>query len=239
SLASGDLAKLLQGVTDLVDVSAGADIGVALASTIQLGVGIDLTDPSNPTTFLTEGSGVKIEGRLFGQGLNVRASLGPLGLSIAEGSAAIDADGDAATDDHASLSFNLKPDTADHRYTFSELSGNLNGLMQAPIVAGQAGLKLPLALAGTSLGNLQLKIPDLKKLFNGDSGSVQIVETPDFNKLLSELTALNLLRNPAVAVDGLNALLGVLQSGLDGVSTHLKLPIIGPAFGGAAHFIGD
>src|SRR5262249_20771010 len=85
SLASGDLAKLLQGVTDLVDVSAGADIGVALASTIQLGVGIDLTDPSNPTTFLTEGSGVKIEGRLFGQGLNVRASLGPLGLSIADG----------------------------------------------------------------------------------------------------------------------------------------------------------
>jgi Ca2+-binding RTX toxin-like protein len=64
--------------------------------------------------------------------------------------------------------------------------------------------------------------------------------TPDLSSLFADLDFCDLLnQNAGLFLDGLDALLGTIQDGLEAVAFSVRLPLIGDGFAGAANFIDD
>src|SRR2546430_12346277 len=100
-------------------------VELVLGARFERQVGIGLTTPTSPTPFLYDTTALTLEAKAAATALAFQASLGPLGLFIKNGTAALqsrtDRDGNPATIDPAAFTVRLAPDPTDHRYRFSEL----------------------------------------------------------------------------------------------------------------------
>ena len=71
------------------------------------------------------------------------------------------------------------------------------------------------------------------------ASSVITIITPDITGLFDDLNVCDLITNPTLLLDGLDALLGTIESGLGNEFVRNNLPLVGPQLGKAADFIGD
>ena len=226
-----EVRPLVEGLANLVDVRAEATLTFLADLTLQLDFGVGLDDL---VPFLYDTTGVTIDLRLDGDDLEFQASLGPISLGVVGGRAVIDGDGEFGGNiaaDALRFEFGLVTDADDGRYLPDELLVNLPNIVEAS-VQGKAHASLPIGSLSPEFDILV----DLEKLLGGEDGAVEIT-TPDLSSLLN-VSLLEILADPAILVDGLDAALGGLQAALD-IGTALRLPLIGDVLGDASGFIGD
>lgn len=251
--ASGDAdaQALLRGVDTIFDVSGGAKLTATTGYELGLSLGIDLSTPSSPGTFFyTDRPLLSANAGLRSDAINLQASLGAVGVYVRGGSAVLDADGNPATPAPASIGISLLGG-GDQKLTFAEIDAapSLTSLIDVSLQAG-AGVSLPLygPSATTKLGDAPLKasIPDLVNYFKKLDGitlpDVTIpavtIQTPNLASLFNK-GILELLQDPSILIDGLDAVLSGVQGGLRLTVFNKSLPVVGSALADEAGFIDD
>ncbi len=227
-----DLRAFGVDVPNLVNVGTDGRLSVQADATLDLHLGIDLSDPTSPTPVVFDTTRLTLNGRVNGTNLNFSAGVGPLGLFVRNGSVTVDRDGNPATDDPATVVVSLAPGP-DGRYLLSQLSRDIAGVN----LDGVADLALPLffptettPLGGPGNNNLRLIVGNLADI----PGTTQVV-TPDF---ANAFAAVNLVDNLGLVIDGLDRLLAVVQDGL-GSRVFRGLPLVGANLRDTARFIQD
>lgn len=104
-----DLPSLgLSALQSLADVRGAGQFQLAAHANLHLDVGIDLANPDNPRPFLyAESTQAAVDAKVWGRNLHFTAAVGPLGVSIGDGSSdngwlVLDSDGSAKTTYNAS-----------------------------------------------------------------------------------------------------------------------------------------
>jgi hypothetical protein len=231
-----DLASFgLASLSDFLSVEASGQIDLALGARLELDLGIDLTNPSSPTPFVYDSTALTLEAKALATNLNFNAGLGPLVLSVRNGTASLraqtDRDQNPGTVDAAAFDVQVLDDPTDHRYRFSELFSDL-GAASALTVLGldaAAEVRLPVFVGASPLPpDLTLSIPNLAAFFRGTPGSFNI-NTPDFTGLINGLSLPN---NFGAFLEGLDGFLGYLADALDGEAFGVSIPLIGDKLAG-------
>lgn len=234
--AGGQAATFLQGLTDLVDLSGKSRLHVQAGVTVTLDLGIGVDASGNLSPFLYSDTGVAGTLLVSTADANFTATLGPLSLTVQNGSAAISTDG-VSTTSPATINAGIAPSAGNP--SLSSFVSNISSDFATTMTAGM-GVDLPLYLNGTqNLGPLTITVPTLSELFASPvpSGSVQIT-TPDLNSALSQLFNLStLLENPTVFLDPLNNLLGDLAGLMGNQILDANLPLVGSGLSAGASFI--
>ncbi|MCX5661043.1 MAG: hypothetical protein NTW19_15245, partial [Planctomycetota bacterium] len=227
-LPTGDPAKAAIGALQLLVGSGNAGkVPVTLDAVMHLNLGVDLTTPGTPRPFIDNTTNVIVDVSANGTGLSFKAGLGPLGLSVANGSFTIGGDANPATADAARFTLALASNVAGRRY-LSELTP----AAAAASIAGQVNINLPLAYPAPAngLGTLHVAATNLGNL----AGSL-VVTTPNLAGLA---TSIDLSNNLGTVIDGTDALLLTLQSAVNTQVFNNDFPIIGRALTGVDQFLG-
>ena len=223
-----------------VQLKGAAGLQASGNATAKLSLGIDLTDAANPVSFLNLAEtelGVEFAAR--GENLSFVGAIGPVGLHINNGVAAIDGDGDAATtDDFMKVAIALTPPIGgETQIRLSELDQ-----IQAEVtVTGGVDATLPIFFPTASqfLGNLEFSIADLSQFIADPTNPNSVeVKIPDLSSLLDNLD-FGLLSNLPLAIDGIDLFLAGVQGLLSGEVLGVELPLIGDKFAEEANFIQD
>lgn len=249
-LLPSSIASLLAGITSFVDVGGTGHLNISASAQLTIDFGLDVTNPCSPKPFIYDTTGIALRGRITATNLNFNASLGPLGIFVQNGSAAVDGDGNPATADDVNFSLGLIDNNGDGRHYFSESFINPSNL--ALTFSGAVGVKLPLYFptAGLPMGGsaadgntdgypdnyFVLSIPSLSNFFAGASGSVVVI-TPHLDTLIGSIDFCTLLQNSGLLLDGLDELLGRIESGLDTVAFSGNFPLVGDKLSQGANFI--
>jgi hypothetical protein len=241
ALAPGGIPAGLRDVARLTHTSGSGQLQVDVRATVHLVLGLELNAYADPLPFLYDSSGASLEALVNGSNLNFQAAVGPLGLFIRNGSALLDLDGSGRSGAQFAVSL-LPPADGSHRYYFSDglarIFGNIHGSL-----TGKARLSFPIYFPrendplGGANNRLTFTLDNLGDVLRGRLGSVA-VSTPDIATALHNLTALlDLFRNPAVFLNGLDTALGFLQGALNNRVFGVNLPLIGSHLRDAAQFI--
>ena len=78
-----DLDSLgVPAIGNLVDARGTAMFSVTAGANVNLDVGLDLTNPTNPRPFLYNTTTAALGAKIYGSGIHFKAALGPLGIAI-------------------------------------------------------------------------------------------------------------------------------------------------------------
>ncbi|MHC4715998.1 MAG: calcium-binding protein, partial [Planctomycetota bacterium] len=226
ALATGDTGNLAD-VESIVDVAGAADLSVTANAALNLDLAIDLLDPASPTPFVLDSTNMTADVRVHGTNVGFQAAVGPLELHIKNGSVALDADGNVATADDATITAGLISGGADGRFGLGELG---IGVVTMGL-AGEVGITLPIyfpdpdtPLDGAPPANhLVIAVDDLQDFFDGVADSVSIV-SPDISL---QFSLIDLLDSLGVITPGMDALLQLLQPVLDNEIFGFNIPLVG------------
>lgn len=247
-----------------LDASAEGSLQFGAYAGMSLDLGLDFSNgATSPSLIVYSTSGVDLGLRLSGQNLNISASLGPVGFKITDGSVMFDGDGEfdvknnktgaAGADglqdnDFATLHFGPLDDITDLQGTIDDIaSGTSLTTIFGPTFTGAIKATLPGSIT-SDIGDLDLPgpivldVPQVSKLFSSDAAVRKTAATltlPDMTELLPEIPGLiQLLRNPAIVLDGVDSALGAIQRLLSGKSAT-KLPLLGDQLRKGAGFIDE
>ncbi len=220
---------------NFIGVSSSGDLGLEVEGGFNLSMGLDLSGvnaTTSPTAFMyggSDGTGLSFDVRAVGNDLEFTAQTGPFGISVIGGD--------------VSLGSGIEVFLENAEYDFGALNaGELSIDITNGGLAQAADISLPVYFPSISSpvggeGNniMAITVDDIADFFDGVTGSVSI-DAPDFTNL-QPLTLFGMLSNPAILVDGLDALLGTLQDGLNSEVLNVNLPFLGDALSPAAQFI--
>ena len=141
-----DLADLgIPGLTDLIDLTASSLVDLAVAGTMHMSLGLDLTNPSNVRPFLYDvlqngqggltGTRLELTTSAIANDLNLSATAGALGVAINGGTIALT---NATGNGPAAIAVGLANDDGNGRHDFSEFSA-LFGATRAKSQSGGFG----------------------------------------------------------------------------------------------------
>ncbi|MCC7081093.1 MAG: right-handed parallel beta-helix repeat-containing protein [Burkholderiales bacterium] len=212
----------LAGVGHLIDVQGSDKLDVDAAAVLDLGFGFDLSTPSNPRAYVRDDTEVSWTARVSGNEIDFDAAIGPLGVSVRNGTARLD----NGVGIPASFGLTLDAAGGDKWYTGSWGTGILNAT-----VAGQVHATLPIyyPLPASLFGNIELDIGNLANI----AGTTTLT-SPD---LAAEIEAINLFDDMDALVRGIDLLLASIQNGLQSTLAGIDLPIIGDALADKANFV--
>ncbi len=149
----------LAGITTLIAAGGGNTVNVTANGTFVLDLGIDLSDPANPTGFLYDTSQLTVDTHSRHNGnLNFSATLGAVSFTVVGGSRTFDADGNPNTIDSATFTATFGDPNLTGRLDFDQLVANtLTGQ------TGQLQANYPLrdVDSGDLVGNLVLSVTNL------------------------------------------------------------------------------
>jgi Ca2+-binding RTX toxin-like protein len=257
----GAAKALLGALADLVAIEASGNVSIAASARFQLAIGIDVSNPCRPTPFLYDsgyagpgtGTGIFLSAAVRGTGLDFKAG-GLLGLRVRNGSITFDADGDPGTagpNDSARIELQLKNTSGAGRHYFRDplLSlSNFDLTLNAgfSVILPVFGLSLiPLGSVadnnhdGFSDNSLAMIVPSLGDLlFHGTTSGIRFT-APDIASLFNSLDVCAIIQTTPVLLDGLDELLGKIESGLRNQVLNTNLPLVGDKLSAAANFISD
>lgn len=254
-LPENDPARdLLAGITSFVQLEGSANLNITAGMDFLLEFGIDVSNPCSPVPFLYDTTSATISAAVRGTDIDFTASVGPLGIYVRDGTVTIDRDGDAATtgdDEDAEFAITINDVDLDGRHYFREGLGFVSDL-EVTLEAG-ASAELPLFFPletipvdsnddangdGHPDNELVINIPDLSNLFDRIGNPVSIT-TPDLLGLLTDFNVCDLVTNATVLLDGLDALLEMIQDALQSEVLSRNLPLVGKELSKAGNFIQD
>ena len=175
---------LLAGITSFIDVGGTGKLNISASATLTIDFGLDLTNPCDPQPFLYDTTGIVLKGRVTATDLDFEAALGPLGIFVENGSAALDGDGNPLTADDVMFSVGLIDNNDDGRHYLSETFFNDSNL--ALTFSGGVGATLPLYFPVKSLP------------YGGSSGDTHRPDGYPDNQLVFEAADLVRLFKPYV-----------------------------------------
>ena len=219
--------KFLAGVADLVQIEGSAKLNVTASATLALDFGLDVSSSCGPVPFLYDSTGLTLKAAIRGTALNLKIGIGAINASIKNGTATLDGDGDPnTTNDSATFAITFKDTDGDGRHYFRPGFFDLSNIGISLTAGASAVLPLyalgDLPLGSTSDNNhdnypdndLVVKIADLTQLFSHSPGNAIQLITPDVAALFNSVNVCDLAAHPELLVDGVDALLGVIQTGL-------------------------
>ncbi len=267
-----DAAELLRGIDRLIDLQGaqtGGNILLEAVAEATIDVGIDygpLATSQTSEIFIVAhdeqadiGSHVEIGAKVVGQDLDLGFAVGPMALHVVGGSAVLDLDGDAATDDRAVFTVGLAERydvSEDSPVAFEDLTIDLLNWDLDGNFAVDLPLNLAIAEPPLELGALTVAVNDeaygdnaLKQLFlhlanSEDAGEDApiVLDTPDimglFEQFGGEFSLASILNDPSFILDGLDLGLGAVQ-GVISSTLDVDLPVIGDKLGHVTTFIRD
>lgn len=243
SLASGD-TSLFNKLSNLVDATGTAMIEVGAEARATISLGLDLSDPAHPRTFVYDESQLSLGIRAVASDLDFQFSFGPFNAYVKDGSAALDGDGDASTVDYASFAVTIGDGDGDARHYFDDAGNPLTDDLSADVTAA-AGLSLPvyfpsdsMPLGGAGNNFVQVQIADLKDVIDGVPDSV-IITAPNFNQLFTGVNIIQVLADPAAVLDGLKSQFNMVTGSLGSVISAAHLPLVGDQLVTAVNFVQD
>ncbi len=220
----------------------GGTIHTEAQLSVDLKLGIDIAQPSNPRPYLDDASKVEVALQVEGANINAKASLGPLGIFIVNGQVAVDEDGLAAggTTAPAKYIFDVK-DKPNHKYYVGDTFG-LNQIESSTV--GKAEVRLPLYFPtiSTPLGGSAVDGPDADSepdnqvvfsLTNLGNPSSATLVAPDINALIDEDKLLDSI------VDGLNVLFDDIANQFKTKLLSQNLPLVGKGLAQSITFVQD
>ena len=226
-----DFSQLGVNLPNFVNIGGQGNLSVAVDGTLTLRFGIDLNDPGTPVPVVFDTTGLTVNARATGTGLNFTAALAPLGIFVRNGTATLDRDGNPATPEPAQVTITLQS-APGGRYRLDELSWEQANYT----LVGAASLALPLffpteniPLGGAGNNTLRVTVGNLNQI----PESVQIVG-PDLAGVFDSLLQLD--TSAQAILDGLDRLLVTLQSGL-AQRVFRGIPLVGNNLASAANFI--
>ncbi len=241
----------LANVAGFVDVGGSGTIEVDAKAVLTLDLGLVLGDGVSkvrPIVYTT--SGVSLLARAGTTNLTFQTTVGPLGVYIRNGRAAIDGDGDATTtDDYVEFRYGLDPAAGDF-VEIADFAANLQ-----PSLTGKAGILLPLyspsptlPLGGGNPANnkLGVRVNDLVSFYNNSpvlpdlvTPTVEITSLPDIASLFSGLGLFDLLSNPNLVLGGIDNILSGIQLSLQSDLFSVDFPVVGDLLKLPGNFIED
>ncbi|NEQ36297.1 MAG: hypothetical protein F6K40_08385 [Okeania sp. SIO3I5] len=235
-----DLAELDSNLSDALKLQGSAGLEAEGNANAKFSIGIDLSDENNPVSFLNlPNTEISVELAAKGEDLAFSAGLGPLSASVRDGAVTFDKDGNAETEDFASLEVALiDPTPGDDRILFSEIS-QIDAELKAE---GGLTSNLPIFFPTESnhVGDIEFSVSDLPGfLKNPTKGENFDYNFPDLSGITDNLQKFSLLDKINLAVEGVDLFLAGLQNILDGEIFGLELPLIGDNLSDASEFIGD
>jgi hypothetical protein len=242
SLASGS-TEIFDKLTDLFDATGTALVSVDAQVTASISLGLDLSDVDNPRTFVYDDTHLSLELTAAATNLNFTFSFGPLGIAVKNGSAILDADGDADTEGGASFEITIQDGDADGRHYFDAVAP-LTDDLSAVLTAG-VGISLPVYYPSASMplggeGNniIAVTATSLQDVINGVADSVAIT-APNFNNLLDGVNIVSVLADPSAVLNGLQSQFNMVSSTLSAVITAADLPLVGDQLVSSVDFVQD
>ncbi len=238
------------------ELSGNADLRAEGELGLNLGFGIDLTNPLDVWIFgydQASDKGTRIAGSLTAgaDDISFTAALGPIGARIIGGSAEISGDFELGLQD----SVFTEGSGADRRVLLGTLVDELLNAPDEVVIASLTGTidaALPVYFPTASVYRGDIKVGGALELSiengldfggtlgpNGEAGGGdQFIFVPDqlFNLDFSQFSALD---NLLLIIDGVDGFLGLLQDTFDGEVGGLTLPLIGDQLADAADVIGD
>ncbi len=204
------------------------NVQVDATASYDLQFGVDLSG-ATPTAFILDDTNIGINLTVIGDDLDFTAALGPLGVTVIDGSVTLDGDGNPLTDDAATYSFDLIDDAGDGLYLVSELDTSIVAEQTDGVLNVDLPLFYPTAsnpLGGTAAGGanvLSVDVADLGALFDDAAGSVAI-STPD---LVPQIALNDLLNDPNVVRAGIEGFFTQLADSIAPLALAVRIPIIG------------
>jgi Ca2+-binding RTX toxin-like protein len=232
----------IPGVTDFT----GSMITVLPSANVSIVLDVDLTNPTNPVTYLDQASTLDFGVAISATNLTAGLSLGPIGLYITGGTLALT----AAVNSTAPATFNVALSNTQSRYNLSQLANGSFGWFgnSSPFratVTGQVTVSLPIATTqgGTPLATpLSLTIANLGNFTTDlltNTGNLTNDVAFSIPDLSSIFTNIDLLGNDQGIIGALDTFLGTLQTLLNGKLLSLDLPLVGNALSSAGNFLSD
>lgn len=178
--------------------------------------------------------------------------MGPLGVFVKDGTVTVDRDGDPDTTgagEDAEFGLGIADNDGDGRHYLRDGLTFITDLTVTLEAGASASLPLcfptPSVPVGTNRDDnrdghpdneLVVDIPSLPDLFNHTGFPVHLT-TPDLAGLMSDFNVCDLVTNASVLLDGLDALLGVIQDGLQSEVLGRNFPLVGDKLATAGDFI--
>ncbi len=254
-LPANDPARaLLGGISSFVQLGGSANLNVTASAEFLLEFGIDVSNPCLWVPFLDDATSATVNLAVRGTDIEFTASVGPLGVFVRDGTVTVDRDGDPNTTgngEDAVFAITINDPDGDGRHYLRDGLSFVSDL-EVTLEAG-ASAELPLFFPtetfpvgsnrddngdGHPDNELVVEIPSLPDLFDGTGAPVRIT-TPDLAGLLLNFNVCDLVTNASVLLDGLDALLGMLQDGLQSEVLGRNLPLVGGGLGKAGDFIAE
>ncbi|MCC7373311.1 MAG: M10 family metallopeptidase C-terminal domain-containing protein [Verrucomicrobiales bacterium] len=254
-LPEGDPARaLLGGLSSFVQLEGSADINVAASADVLIEFGIDVSNACGWVPFLYDTTGFTLNASVRGTDIDFTAAVGPLGVMVRDGTVTVDRDGDpdtTGTGEDAVFGVIVRDPDGDGRHYLRdglsfvsdldivlEAGASANLPMYFPTETIPVGSNRDDNRDGHPDNELVIDIPDLPDLFNKSGSPVQIT-TPDLASLLTNFNVCDLVANASLLLDGLDALLGMIQDGLDSEVLNRNLPLVGTRLSKAGNLIGE
>jgi hypothetical protein len=225
-----DMDLLEDGLGRLVDISGTGLLDATAQATLNLDIGIDLSNPSAPRPLVYETTSLEVQGRVVGEDIEFTAAVGPLGIFIVLGEAVIDGDGElVSVDDRAVLTLDLTDGNA--ATTDGEIYLDAIGSSNVQLdFTGRVAIDFPVFFPTSTnfAGDLLLTVTDL-----GNIAGTTTITGPDFDAAIEDLEwdDLNIL------IEAFDAILAGLEEVFSGEIFGQRLPFVGEDLQDAANFI--
>ena len=253
--AVGVDAGMMRALTDLVGAGAEGQIDLRAVGELSLDLKIGLDDFGDASVEILgfsdadgrSGTFAAVDLSLVGRNIAATVNVGPAQLGISGGKVAFDGDGDANTEDSATLLIGVNGSGSGDLFSV-QASGDFS--LDLPVELSVGGFSLnsflddPIGITLESLEGYGLK--DLTAALDAaadfDPLAAFDFDLPDLEGLLDSFdistTLLGLLADPGQVIDGIDIVLGELDGLFEGMFSD-DIPLIGDALTAPGSFIGD
>jgi Ca2+-binding RTX toxin-like protein len=208
------------------DFNGSSPLDVQVNGSVNLGLVIDISQPTSPRFYLQDRSQLTVGVMVNGSNIHFDASVGPLGLFVRNGSIRLD---NGTPGQPATFSVTLNTNSPDHRWLITDVPAHLTAGL-----TGQISAVLPVFFPfedqplDPNKPNIELHIADL----NHPDQITTVL--PDFQKALDSLNLDSVFNSVA---EGWSGVLRLLEAVLTSKISVQKIPLVGNQLQHALDFL--
>jgi Ca2+-binding RTX toxin-like protein len=219
--------NLSSSLGSIADVNGSAPLSLAAGATVTMGLAVDFTQPTSPKFSLQDSSKIAATALVNGSGITFNATVGPLGIFIANGTARLD---NGTAGQAATWNLGLAASTTNHLWPLSSASSEITSAIK-----GQVNIVLPTFYPTPSqpldptTPNIELHVTDITQ-----PGSTTTTKVPNFAAATSNINSSALLDE---IVGGWDGLMRMFRSALTKQINATSLPLVGKQLQQALAFL--
>ena len=243
SMVAGDTSAF-DMITHLIDVQGSSTLALEAYANVTFSVGIDMSDVNDLDAFMYDTSSISLGLKATASDIDFSFAAGPLNMYIKGGTVALDKDGNINTDDYMLLAVAVTNGDGNGKHYFGDVDEPiLADLTCTMTAAAQVSLPIyfpsdsvPLGGAGNNI--FTMTISDLRNVPQSTANSITIA-APDFSNLFTGLTIIQVLNDPGLVIDGIQASFDIAEQSVQAMVSNIDLPLVGTYLTSGVEFVGD